>query len=194
MKRINDGLYPKNGGYLFIESDQSRHVGTSWGNVLLRVVAYRKRAGLPAGNPEVEIQEQACARNPGICYESDRGSMATPMKKTASVKSKVLKWCSILTGRKQNGDLRYVSLQETHDRVNICAACPKNMAYTDGCSSCKKAIKEFRNNLASGRPLDSVRLHACSVLGEDAGIATHLDEPRVNNPELPNHCWRKAGA
>lgn len=194
MKRINDGIYPKNGGYLFIESDQSRHVGTSPGNLLLRVIAYRKRAGLPAGNPEVEIQEQICARNPGVCYESDRGSMPTAMKKTASMKSKVLLWCSILMRRKQNGDLRYVSLQETHDRVNICAACPKNTAYPDGCSSCKKAIREYRTNLVPGRPMDTVRLHGCLVLGEDTGIATHLDEHRVANPELPNHCWRKAGA
>ena len=111
MKRINDGIYPKNGGYLFIESDQSRHVGTSPGNLLLRVVAYRKRAGLPAGNPEVEIQNQICERNPGICYESDKGSMPVAMKRTASVKSRVLKWCSGLTGRKQNGDLKFVSLQ-----------------------------------------------------------------------------------
>lgn len=193
MRRINDNLYPKNGGYLFIESDQSRHVGGSWGNLLLRVVAYRKRAKLPAGNPEVEIQEQACARNPGLCYESDGGSMPVAMKKTVSLKSRVLKWCSVLTGRQQNGDLRYVSLQETHDRVNICAACPKNTVYPDGCSSCKKAIKEYRKNLAPGRPVDTVRLHGCSVLGEDTGIATHLDEHRVANPELPSHCWRKVG-
>lgn len=194
MKRINDGIYPKNGGYLFIESDQSRHVGVSPGNLLLRVVAYRKRAGLPAGNPEVEIQEQICARNPGVCYESDKGSMPAAMKKIASVKSRVLKWCSLLAGRKQNGDLKFVTLQETHDRVNICAACPKNTVYPGGCSSCKKAIKEYRTSLVPGRPMDTVRLHACSVLGEDTGISTHLDEHRVANPELPNHCWRKAGS
>jgi len=193
LKRINENLYPKNGGYLFIESDGSRHIDNSWGNVIRRVTAYRKRAKLPPGHPEKEVQPQACDRNPNICYESE-GKMPSTIKKISSMKSRVLQWCANLARRNQNGELKFVSLNETHDRVNICAACPKNTAYPDGCSSCKKAIREYRKTLVPGRPMDTVRLHGCAILGEDVGIATHLDEHRVNNPELPGHCWRKAGA
>jgi hypothetical protein len=70
MKRVNVNLFPKE-GYIYLESDGSKHRAENWSKLMAKVSAYRKRAGLPQGDVEREVMAQACQRNPSHCSEEN---------------------------------------------------------------------------------------------------------------------------
>lgn len=194
MKRVNVNMHPKD-GHFFKLADDAVVFGLSWTEVIARVVAYRKRNGLPPGNPEEEVHAQACQRNPNLCYD-DTGVSQQAYERTEkriTVKGKVLKWFSDMVNRLRNHDIRYVEPAEVAKREAICGLCPKNIAYAEGCSSCKAAVKEFRSTLLVKRRVNA-SLNACSVLGEDTATSVHFDEHRVTNSDLPANCWRRVGS
>lgn len=190
MRTLNPNLYPRD-GYFFIESDGTRIGADSWGGVEKRVVAYRRRAGLPPGNPAQEVADQACKRNPVLCQDVDETTLKA--RRIASIKTRLLKWLAGIRARKaREGRLDFVDADMAKRRADYCAGCPHNTPLPTGCGSCTQALKEIRNELLGRRRQDS-RIQGCNMLGEDTVVSAHLDEIRVNNPELPGHCWRKVG-
>lgn len=188
MRRINVNLYPKD-GYFFIEADQSRHRAASWRAVIKRVTEYRQRQGLPVGNVEVEVMEQACSRNPSLCVQDNAAPAPKPQ---VTLKHRVIQWLSAISRIADRGPLSFVREKESTARASICAKCPKNTALgVKSCSTCKQALAEYRKNLIGGARVRDARLGGCDVLGADLVTAVHLDEIRVDNPALPANCWRK---
>lgn len=187
MKKINVNLEPKD-GYFFIEKDGAPIRGTSWRAVMARLVSYRKRNKLPAGNPMEEVHAQACERNPNYCHETEDPVNKAALR-VASLKGRALAWLSELRGRQST--LLYGDAVNMRARAAICAACPAHAAIAGGCGSCKKALKEARNAVLGDRPVDE-RLAGCSILGIDCGTAAWIDEPTSDNPELPGPCWRRS--
>lgn len=184
MNTLNPNIYPK-GGHFFKESDGTKIVGQTWTGVISRVANYRKRAGLPIGNPSQEVIDQVCARDPGLC-RNDNGARADQIKR-ASLKSRVLQWLALA---KANNESPCVPDEVARNRANVCAACYLNTEVGKGCGSCKQAVGEARKEIL-GRVHQDSRLHGCAETGEDNAVAVWLERPTIDNGALPPHCWRK---
>jgi hypothetical protein len=187
MRQVNPNLSPKS-GYFFKDKDGARIVANSWAGVIVRVQAYRKRAGYPPGDPAGEVMTQACAREPVIC--TDEGTMHQNALKKASLKSRVLGWMGLARKHRAEQKLNYVDAATAAARAEVCARCPQNTPLPTGCASCTSALQEMRNEVLGRRNLDK-RLNACLVLGEDMQTAAHLERETADIAELPAHCWRK---
>jgi len=190
VKTIDPNLYPRD-GFFFKESDGSRIGADSWSGVVKRVSAYRKRAGLAAGDPLREVTEQACSRSPVLCVETDAATIN--QRRIVSLKGRLLKWLAgVRAKRSSEGKLDFVDGDLAKRRADYCAGCPHNTPLPGGCGSCVAALKELRKDILGGRLQDG-RVQGCNQLGEDAVVSAHLDLDRVDNPELPAFCWRKIG-
>jgi hypothetical protein len=190
MQRINVNLFPKD-GYLYKEADGTTLAGNTWEGVIARVRSYRKRAGLPPGNPDEEVRAQACQRNPAICTNDD-GQHAAAVK-VATLKSRILQWFAKTKRENSRLPIEFFKFEEEMKaRADICASCPQNKEMPDGCSSCRAAVSELRSDIIGGRRVDGrLTHHGCNVLGSDLATSVWINEPTVDNPELPPHCWRK---
>lgn len=192
MMRIRVNMFPA-GGYRFKESDGTLIVGDSWRGVTARVIAYRKRAGLPKGDPAKDVNDQHCQTNPGGCFRADDGTNAAAIK-VASLKSRVLQWFSRLRESAKYEPLLIGDQTNATNRANICAGCPQAQSLPEGCSSCKAAVRELRNEVIGGRPTDGRLVHrGCNAIGADLATQVWLDQITVNDNALPAHCWRKRG-
>ncbi len=186
MQRINVNLYPKD-GYFFKEQDGTMIRGKKWGEVVSKVAAYRSRAKLAPGEPAREVIAQACTRNPSFCFQQGTITIAPRV----TLKARVLKWLNGLL-QVPKAELEYVSPALAKERSQICASCPQNQSLgVTSCSSCKQAFGEFRKQLIGSARVRDQRLGGCQILASDLTTAVHLDEVRVDNTELPAHCWRK---
>ena len=185
MKTINTNIYPK-GGYSFTESDGSKHVATDgWNGVIARVKAYRKRKGIPIGDVAAEVIQQACSKNPVLCQD-DNGQRQIALKKS-SLKSKILSWLAWLRGYPHKN---FVEEPLARERASICAKCPHNQAFQDGCASCRATVNELRKQILGPRFIDG-RLNSCILMEEDLPTVVHIEMTAVQRDELPDFCWRK---
>lgn len=188
MKKINRNLHPPE-GYFFKDEDGVVHRDKNWTKVAIRLEAYRKRLGKPIGTPMQEVINQACARNPTLCFEE--GARVALPKPPPSLKARVIMWLNGILKIHQKQKLAMVSPAEAEARGQICATCPLNTPMgVSSCSTCRQAVRTFRQELIPGRKKDR-RLEGCGVLAIDLQTAVHLDEPRVDRGDLPAHCWRK---
>lgn len=190
MKRINVNLYPKD-GYIFEDKDGSLHRShKSWTDLIARVADYRKRNGLPEGDPKNEVHEQACQRNPNYCSEQPEKFIMPPETRRQSMKVQILRWLADLRPRIQA--LRFVPPNEAQARTEVCLKCPRKSSLPTGCSSCRAAVREIRSELLGSRKFDE-RLNnlGCEAIGLDLGTATQLDMQRIDDPSLPSYCWMK---
>ncbi len=71
MREFNPNLYPPS-GYVFRDSDGTKHTADGWKALETKVRAYRARNRLPVGNPWEEIMAQACSSNPSHCRDDAR--------------------------------------------------------------------------------------------------------------------------
>lgn len=182
--RVKVNLYPPD-GWFFVERDGVKLKAGSFRGVLKKIKHYRKLNSFPPGNPEEELATQVCQRVPMMCFD-DSNSWAHPKPPTTSLKSRVLKWLSDLT----QVTPVFVSPPEVQKRAEICLRCPKMGPMEKGCSTCRDAIREMQTVIARGRKLDG-RLMCCSILGTDLKVATLIADSRLNDPSLPDGCWRK---
>jgi len=187
MLRLRLNVAPKD-GYFFKDGDGSRHSGSSWSGLIKKVIRYRALNRLPPGDPTAEVPAQACARSPEICYNDDPVTRVQTIR--ASLKGRVLAWFSALRQLKKAGPLLFTDGGVMTARLNICAGCPHNIQLPGGCSSCVKVVKTFRTEILGDRGQDS-RGHGCGILGNDIQTAAWLDEPPLDNPALPEFCWRR---
>lgn len=189
MKRINVNLYPS-GGHWFKDRDGSTHRGDSWAAVIARVTSYRKRNNMPPGDPEQEVHDFACKHNTHLCHDENPEVIKRALRGT-SMKGRVLKWLAEIRKSRATREIKFVEPSEASARAEICASCPGNTPYPAGCGSCKAAVRASRDEVLGRRSVDG-RLNGCNLVGEDLPTSIHLDQVRVNEPELPAHCWRKA--
>lgn len=199
--RINVNIRPS-GGYVFRETDGSMHRAGNWAAVIQRVREYREREGRSVETLAEEVMTQACERYPSLCRPEAHNIPAegvAPVRppimvsmNEPSLKARILMWLSQLFGNQvRNEPLAYVSAEEAAARESICAVCPKNEIFMgSGCASCKTSLRDYRNGIIPGRAQYN-RLNGCAILGVDLVTAVHLDEVRVNNPTLPENCWRR---
>lgn len=187
MMKINRNLYPKT-GYVFKDSDGTRHVSGSWAGVIIRTRRYRRRKGIPEGDVEAEVMAQACQGNPGLCSEESEAVRA--QIKQVSLKGRILLWLGAMQKKRDKEPLVFVSDQLHAARVDVCSRCPKNTALPEGCGSCRQALRELTTNLIGSRQIDG-RVQGCVVLGEYIPVSTWIEATTIPNPELHWECWRK---
>lgn len=189
MKSINPNLYPRD-GYFFEEHDGTKIIGTTWDGVAGRLASYRKRHNLPPGNPAAEVRDQACKRNPGLCVE-DNPAYHRALK-VVTLKSKILGWFSALKKQAARKPIEFIDTQTALARAGTCIGCPFNQPLADGCASCRASVNELRADILAGRSPHAQLIHrGCEILGVDLATAVHLDNPTIDNPDLPGHCWHK---
>lgn len=184
MLRLRLNISPKD-GYIFKETDGSRHSAASWAELIKKVSRYRLLNRKPPGDPAGEITAQACTRDSSNCFNDD--PVTRQQTKKASLKGRVLAWFSELRKKKKIGHILFTDGGVMTARANICVTCPHNTELPGGCSSCKKVVKEFRKEVLGDRGQDG-RIHGCALLGTDLVTSTWLDEPPLDG--LPAHCWR----
>lgn len=188
MKKVNVSIAPKT-GYFFLEKDGTPVHGTgSWRSVIARVTSYRKRNGLPMGDPRAEVNAQACEREPNNCHDT-QDPVTTAALRVASLKGRVLGWLSSI--RAQGESVLWGDGENAAARTAVCLGCPAHTAITGGCGSCKKALTEVRKSLMGPRNIDP-RAAACVILGEDVAVNVWIDQKTSDNPELPPCCWRRS--
>lgn len=184
MKSLNPNIHPHE-GFFFKDADGARIFGDTWAGVIARVRKYRARAGYAPGNPEEEVTQQACARNPVLCNNDPQGHAAHVQN--LPLKSRVLTWLNNLTNQK---DKQFVEEGLARERAAVCAKCSKNVGLPGGCASCKAALNHLRKQVLDKRFQDG-RINACEVLGEDLPTVVHLEIQTVENSALPAPCWRR---
>lgn len=190
MKKINPNLFPKT-GYFFQDNDGSIHRASGWNGVIARVRAYRARAKMAPGNPEREVTEQVCARNPLHCTEESPAH--TAQVRIVSLKGRLLAWLSAMIKQNRADPLPFrIGEEEKQRRADICAGCPLNTKIQESCGSCRAAMTELQREIIGARKMDS-RIVGCLALGESLPVSVWLDLQTVENQELPGHCWRKRG-
>lgn len=187
MRKINVSIAPK-AGYFFVEGDGTTIHGTgNWRSVIARVTSYRKRNNLPPGDPRAEVNAQACEREPNNCRETE-DPVTTAALKVASLKGRVLGWLAGIRANRET--VLWGDGENAAARTAVCLSCPAHTAIAGGCGSCKKALSEVRKDLLGPRGADP-RAAGCVILGEDVAVNVWLDQPTVDNPELPGICWRR---
>ena len=190
---LNKTVFPK-GGYIFTDKDRTTFRSSSWDALVEAVTSYRARNRFPAGNPLLEITTQACRRDPSACRESAPTKAITSADRSPSLRSKVLIWLSGLRRVRQTvGEVRRVGPEVMAKRVNVCKDCPHRTDLPSGCGSCADAVKLLRNGIL-GAPVRFDTLGVCSALAIDLPVAIAIDEAALDNPGLPDKCWRKVNA
>jgi hypothetical protein len=196
--RFKAGLYPVGGRY-FIDSDGVKHKAENFDILAVRVAAYRKRNNLPPGDPLNEIHAQVCARQPEGCAETNPQPVVTAPPQSASsmrlpvgdLTNRVTKWFAHLLGMKRRGEIGKVSIDEARRRAAICAGCPLQRDVSSACGACKASRRAASDAILEGSKRVNSKLKACQALGEDTGLAVHLNLGPTGNGSLPDHCWRR---
>lgn len=194
MKKFNTMLRPVGGKY-FVDADGVKFKGEQWEHVAARLRSYRKRAGQPPGDPEQEILDQVCARQPEYCQETN---LPVPVKRpddhqeTRRASSKAItNWLVSILKLRRVGGAQQVPREEARRRAAICAACPKQKSFSSSCGSCKAMRKSAKQILFGGSSSVGEKLKGCSVLQEDTSTSVHIQQDPSGNPALPAKCWRK---
>ena len=188
-KKYNNNLYPRT-GYTFKCADGVVITGSNWAGVAARLSAYRKRNGIPIGNPTREVLDQACEMNPGHCTETNEATER--QLKIVSLKGRILQWFQRLKDRRNREPMNFVDTHTSLHRAGVCIICPFKRELQEGCSSCRAALRELRADVIQGRtPHNGLLMTGCEILGTDLATAVHLDELTIDEPRLPNTCWRK---
>lgn len=194
MARIfNINLYPS-GGWYFRDAEGVKHVGSSLQALVNTVRAYRERNALDIGDPEMDIVNQLCARDPGYCREEVRRvptpAPGAPRNPLSTLAQKVSSWVSQRFADRRMGRIKKVTASEAKRRAAICARCPKQLAFPSTCGGCKENVNRLAAEAVANEVLDR-SLQCCSILAEWTPTSVWIDSPPEPNNDLPVECWRK---
>lgn len=181
------------GGFHFMEGEH-RIESHSYQALADAVLQYRVNNKLPVGNPLREVFDYVCNNHPHFCTKPTlpiQGSKPT-------LASRVTTWIAHLYQSSRSLDIEhaFVEQPEADRRAAICAKCPLNEDWRQGCGSCRESAKQIGFTFRAGRKSkDEGALMACSVIGQENATAVWLKGPPSLSPEthkqLPEHCWRR---
>jgi hypothetical protein len=181
------------GGFHFMEGEH-RIESHSYQALADAVLQYRINNKLPVGNPLREVFDYVCNNHPHFCTSPtlpNQGSKQT-------LASRVATWMAQLyqSSRSILIEFAFVEQGEADRRAAICAKCPLNEDWRQGCGSCRESTKQIGFTFRAGRKSkDEGGLMACSVTGQENATAVWLKAPPSLSPEthnqLPEHCWRR---
>jgi hypothetical protein len=114
-----------------------------------------------------------------------------PRLTVGDLTNRVTKWFAQMLNLKRKGHLGRVSKDEARRRAEICAGCPMQRDVSSACGACKQSRRSASEAILQGEKRVNTKLRACQILGEDTGLAVHLNLPATGNGDLPGHCWRR---
>lgn len=187
MRELRPGIHPLKNLY-FIESDGVAFEAETLSKLVHLVWSYRRRAGMPEGDPWAEVQEQICSRDPGACQEVlvlNRQPVAEDKELVGRVSARAAE----LLDARQRKKLKFVSRAEQDDRAGKCEDCPYKVDYS-GCTSCQKNLQDILAATVTPQVTHELMLKkACKLSGEDLSVGVMVDGQTLLN-EAPSHCWR----
>ena len=201
MKLNRGKIPPGNGGLWFYDVPPTPRLEANNEPALTKLIfEYRLRNNLPIGDIERDIDSFYCERFPSACnkepsdYFPATGQPAPPRE---SLLNRVSRWAAYMVTRMPRGGYQLVSQAEADRRNKICAICPKNVPWKNGCVGCSATTATLLTQL---RQMKSSKqqgnLMACAVIGADN--VTSVWMPLESLPltddqvrQLPKECWKK---
>jgi len=161
---------------------------------------YKTRNNLPIGDLEREIDDYYCEKYPSACHKEasdyfpQTGQPAPPRE---PMLNRVTRWAAYMVTRMPRGGYQLVSQAEADRRNKICAVCPKNVPWKNGCVGCSATTATLLTQLRQMRSSKQQgNLMACAVIGFDCvtGVWMPLESLPLTEDQvkqLPKECWRK---
>lgn len=161
------------------------------------ILHYRLENGLPAGNPEQDMEAYVCSAFPRWCAgEADRSNtfmdntVASSRPSTLRFVDIISLWANSLYGTA--GKLSLVPLREAEQRAEICKGCPQNTIWENSCPPCVQSAQRLLSIIRQGKDVQQLNeLHGCKCHGFCTRTAVHLERehlPPVAN-DAPSACW-----
>ena len=159
------------------------HEGGIWFTALTlealaeKLQEYRAANGTPLGNPLQEV----------IDFNDRKTRLVQSQKAGPNLREQAIKWLESKLRTKPT----YVDQEEADRRAAICVECPRNtMNWKPGsCQTCVKNADRAVAILLSGRKPHP--LGVCATLAQVNTVSVYLNDPKVENIELPDFCWRR---
>ncbi len=174
----NPWLVPVVTGWKFVDPSGGTITGGNLASLIAAVEAYRRRNGLSEGNPEEEVPDQLCQRNPHFCSTRH----APPVSKSAG--DKVVAWVAQIA--RVPHVLASLASPVTAARVAACVNCPQNdVRFAPSCGSCGKNAIELEKSLG----VPNKRLMHCGQYKWSNAIACRVSTIPADQA-APSNCWR----
>lgn len=194
--QLNPNLYVKP---VFEEKDGQIFEAGSVPQLIGRVIAYRKRQGLPIGTVTSEVINQLCNRQPHLCnWPAKAPQPKAKPQASGELNKRILDWAAGIAEKYLNGKLRFVrTRKEVERRFKICSACPRARSWSSSCAACRAEVTRLEREVKAPLGPMGIRfdaadsLNGCGVLGEDPRVSIFLDEQAVESENLPTGCWRR---
>lgn len=189
IPRISKQLVPPKGWYF--EQGKFTIKGETFNDLVKNVTEHRKSNGMPAGNPDFEIQEQYCEVWPAGCLSR----MISSVKVFASFAEAL--WSYVTSG----GQL--VSQNDANVRAEICVNCHNNIQSSDArkgvcCGGVTNLILDQTKKRVIGdrKTAYDKLLKACAICGCENALqiwfpTSSLGMSKDNVNAYPTPCWRK---
>ena len=197
--KVSTGQIPPNGWH-YPQGPGHTITADTYELLIEAIFTFRLRAGKPEGNIKKDVDRYYCQRWPQFCQTepSDFGIKSGPeTDKRDPMSKRVARFAARMSGNMPQGGYLLVPQFEANDRAAICAACPMNVPWKSGCSSCTAStanmllqIRKLRNT-----PIDG-KLLGCNVSGHENATAVHLPDVvmKITDPDilafLPEKCWK----
>jgi len=187
------------GGFHYIETHGNATVrieSTSVEALAEAILKYRLSNGIPAGNPQQDVNDFICKQWPHFCSDTNEQYLVPnrPPPREEHLSRRASNWMVSLWNL---GSANETDPKTAEDRAAICAACPLNQDYHPGaCAPCVESLDRLsfiwrRNRTTS---VDGA-LFACKACGQLNAAAVQAAALPPLSPEdiaaLATPCWRK---
>lgn len=187
-------LTPPNGWQYPIGDQVLR--GATRDQLIGRIRDYKIEHGMPAGDPDLELDEFVCHAYPQCCTGGS-GAVTTPRPAPApnrdqSLLDRVSAW---LTAVADEVPILFVSQEAASVRAGICAQCPLRAPIPGGCGKCAARVRRLVKALLAGRTIgrrEQSALGLCRHYETHLGLAVWVEEERARNgrrTEPVVACW-----
>jgi len=183
------GVVPP-GGWHYYQSDV-KLIGYSYPNLLKVVEDYRAENHLPLGDVEGDVNSYICSNWPKYCHGVDMVTITSinPVTATGELLTDVTTWAKNILQSTDPHPLVTDELAE--ERAKTCRACPQNVNWRGGCSSCIAAADRLCASVRQARDTaSSAVLGGCALMRHDNRTAIFLDRSVLQRAtNLPEFCW-----
>ena len=188
MAKVIQGVIPPT-GFHYMQSDV-RLEGYSLEDLIKTVSNFRAENNLPAGDPSGDVADYICSNWPHFCHSVDRVTINVGSSvQQNELLNDIQVWARNLLTSDRERILVGDELAEA--RAKICRACPSNVNWRGGCSSCISATERISANLRQARDTTSTPvLGGCKTLRHDNRTAVFLQPDELSvSADLPADCW-----
>jgi hypothetical protein len=166
-------------------------IGYSYPNLLKVVEDYRAENHLPLGDVEGDVNSYICSNWPKYCHGVDMVTITSinPVTATGELLTDVTTWAKNILQSTDPHPLVTDELAE--ERAKTCRACPQNVNWRGGCSSCIAAADRLCASVRQARDTaSSAVLGGCALMRHDNRTAIFLDRSVLQRAtNLPEFCW-----